>query len=291
MPDGLNKKELAESYGYALAFMKSDPELWKLFNQAVKGDWDDARFEAKLKDSKWFKNHSATYRNNLLQMKTDPGTWEARLGEMHATLQDFVNQAGASLSGKALKKFSRDALLYGWSNEQIKNKVAGYVDTVAGGHYGGQAGEDEESLRKLAADFGQTVEQKNLHKWVVDIARGNSTVQEFEAYMRKTAESSFPGYRDQIRSGMTVREIADPYMQSMAEVLEINPSNIDVKDPTIRRALTHVQADTGKAGEFSLYDFEVELRKDPRWLRTKGAQDQAMAVTRKVMQDWGFQAS
>jgi len=36
-----------------------------------------------------------------------------------------------------------------------------------------------------------------------------------------------------------------------------------------------------------LYDFENDLRKDKRWNKTQGAQDQAMSTVSRVLQDFG----
>lgn len=291
MPSNLNRTKMAEEYGYALAFLKSDKELWSLFNKAVTNTWADAEFEAKLKNTKWFQKHSATYRESAIQKSSDPATWNRRVLEQRMTLTDAARAMGSGISDSAIAKMSSDSLLYGWSEAELKNRLSTLVDTLGStGHFGGQAGQDEESLQKLSSDFGVTMGSGTLKNWVQRIARGDTTVQDYEATVRKQAESVFPGYADQIRSGMTARDIADPYMQSMGQILEMNPANIDLKDPTIRKALTYRNPDTGKPDGYSLANFEIELRKDPRWAKTKQAQDQGMNVARGILKDWGFEA-
>ena len=49
-------------FGFALAFMNSNPELKHLFDQAVKHSWLAAEFIARLRGTKWFKHHSAAVR-------------------------------------------------------------------------------------------------------------------------------------------------------------------------------------------------------------------------------------
>lgn len=291
MPSNLNRTRMAEEYGYALAFLKSDKELWSLFNKAVTHTWADAEFEAKLKATKWFQKHSASYREAAIQKTSDPATWNRRVLEQRMALSDAAAAMGSHVSESTVKKMASDALLYGWGEAELKNRMSAYVDTIAStGHFGGQAGEDEESLQKLAGDFGMTLGANALKSWVQKIARGDTTVQDYEATVRKQAESAFPGYADQIRSGMSARDIADPYMQSMSQILEMNPANIDLKDPTIRKALTYRNPETGKPDGYSLSQFEIELRKDPRWTKTKQAQDQGMNVARGILKDWGIEA-
>lgn len=284
----------AKDYHYALAFLKSEPEIWKLFQQAVstgpKGSWTPEKFTAELRETKWFKTHNDTYRTNWEQMNSpDSATWDTRLTEFTERIRNSAAAGGAQLSDKELAKFAKDGLLYGWSDEIIANKLTGYIDTLGKtGHYGGEAGVNEDALRKYAMDYGQKISSGTLQNWVVKLARGDTTLQDFKASMSKMAEVKYAPYSEQIRKGMTVRDIADPYMQEMADTLELNVDNLDVFDPKIQAALTAQNADSNKQGELNKYDFSRTLREDPRWLRTKGAQDQTMNITRNLMKDWGF---
>lgn len=288
MPE-LDRKKMAEQYGYALAFMKQDPELWKLFNQAVTKHWTTEQFEAKFKDSQFYKTHSATYRQAMETKTTDPGTWNDAILKQRASLMDIAADMGADVSDGVAARIANDAVLYGWTGAQLRNKLAGYVDTVKGtGHFGGEAGESEDSLRKVALDMGQKLSDTTLKSWVRSIARGDSTVNDFEANMRSSAEKMYPGYADQIKRGLSVRDIANPYIETMAATLELNPANIGVFDSRVQKALKNRNADSGKAEEYSLHDFEMDVRKDPRWARTKQAQDAGMEVANQIMRDFGF---
>ena len=80
--------------------------------------------------------------------------------------------------------------------------------------------------------------------------------------------------------------IAAPYRQSMGAVLEVNPESVDLFDPTIRGALSSKTKD-GTPAIKSIWQFERELKDDPRWMRTDNAQDQAMGVGRQVLSDFG----
>lgn len=88
MVDSINREKMAAEYGFALAFLKSDPELFRLFNQAVKNTWDPNRFVAKLRDTDWFKTHSANVRNAIMQQTSDPATYAANVNQMYATIRD-----------------------------------------------------------------------------------------------------------------------------------------------------------------------------------------------------------
>jgi hypothetical protein len=73
----------------------------------------------------------------------------------------------------------------------------------------------------------------------------------------------------------------------MSNILEIDPNTIGLNDVYVNQALTGLNAE-GKPSTKPLWQFEQDLRKDPRWNFTKNAQDSLMNTTRKVLQDFGL---
>jgi hypothetical protein len=74
----------------------------------------------------------------------------------------------------------------------------------------------------------------------------------------------------------------------MSNILEIPYTSVDLFDPKIRGALSFTLPD-GKVGTKSIYDFEKDLRQDPRWQYTKNAKKTVAESTLRVLQDFGFQ--
>jgi hypothetical protein len=86
-----------------------------------------------------------------------------------------------------------------------------------------------------------------------------------------------------------VADLAAPYMQSMAETLEINPASINMFDPTIRTAMAH-QNEKGEAVPLSVTDFEDQLRADNRWQYTDSAHKQLKGYANQLGKLWGIQS-
>jgi hypothetical protein len=72
----------------------------------------------------------------------------------------------------------------------------------------------------------------------------------------------------------------------MAEVLELNPKDIDALDPTVQTALKN----NGNKGTMNLTDFDRMLRNDPRWARTRNAREEASRYAYEVLKDFGLMA-
>jgi hypothetical protein len=72
----------------------------------------------------------------------------------------------------------------------------------------------------------------------------------------------------------------------MAQVLELPPGQVNMFDPTIRKAMSYKDS-AGQAAPQPLWDFQNSLRKDPRWAKTQNAQDAAMGTAHKILSEFG----
>lgn len=283
---------LAEQYGFSRAFFSSDPELERLLERAVKGSakdggsWSPEKFVAEYRDSKWFKHHSAAYRQNLIQKTSDPATWNSRLAQTVASLSDQAHKSGAVLSSAQLKTLADHALLFGYTDSQIQNSLGSYVK-LSNGQYLGQAGVDAQTLQQSAWRNGVRMSASSLQNWVQNIADGDSTADDFQTWARTQAATLAPGVADQLKAGMDLYDVAQPYMQSMSQLLEVPTTDIDLFDPKIRGALNSKDKD-GKIGTMGLGDFEQSLRNDPRWMKTDNARNTFTQSAHQILSSFGF---
>lgn len=106
--------------------------------------------------------------------------------------------------------------------------------------------------------------------------------------IRESSATAFPSLAEKIKNGINLKTLADPYIQSMSDILEVPASSVDLFDPHIRSALSYTMKD-GAVGTKSIYDFERELRKDPRWQYTEKARKEVSSATMQVLRDFGLQ--
>lgn len=282
----LSASELASQYGWAMAFLKSDKTLYKVFQRAVKGQWEPTKFVAELKKSAWWKKNSETARQTAYLKATDPATYNARLSALKAQIHDAGAAMGAVMTMNQITRVATNALMFGWNDSQLRNTLAGYTRAV-NGVYRGQAGADVDSLRQTAWRNGINLSSASLQSWAQNIAKGSSTVQYYQDAIRRQAKTLAPGFAQELDAGVDLYDVAGAYMQSKAKILELNPADIDLFDPDVRSALS-AKDSSGKPTSKSLWQFEQDLRKNPKWLKTQNAQDQIMAVGHQVLRDFGF---
>lgn len=290
MPENpeLSKSEMADQFGFALSFLKSDKSLWNLFNQAVKNHWDPARFQAKLKDTSFYKKNAESARNYDLLRTTDPASFNAQRTQLRAQIHDAASTMGASLSGKMLTTFTQNAMKFGWNDSQIRDVLSSHVKAT-NGIYRGEAGQNIQQVTSTAYKNGIKLSAQTQQKWAQSIAAGNNTASFYEAQVRNMAKKLAPSYADELQAGMDLQDIASPYIESKAQILEMNPADIDLFDKDIRGAISGVDKD-GKPASKTLWQFEQDMRKSPQWLKTKNAQDSTMSIASQVLKDMGFRS-
>ena len=282
----LSPEEMSANYGLSYAFMTSDPSLKGIFDSAVSENWTKEKFQAKLKETDFWKNNSEPARKALEMKASDPATWSAVLDANRQKISMTASEIGASIPEGALNQLAEDMAMTAMSDERLNEVLSGYIDFVSGSLVG-QAGMHEQSMRKYAGDMGVDVNQQSIKNYAQLMIRGVSKFEDFKNFIDNQAVSAFPAFEDQIKGGVTLRNIANPYIQTMAQTLELNPENLGMKDPTIRNALNGLDQDGKPIGQ-TLTDFETSLRGDPRWRSTKQAQDKSMNVGLGVLRNWGM---
>jgi len=139
-----------------------------------------------------------------------------------------------------------------------------------------------QSLQSTANANGITLSPQQLQQYALDVQNGKD-VKVIQSQIRNLAGLGMPdSVKKLLAEGTDLDTIYSPYKQTMATVLELNPTTISFSDPVLRSAI-------GPNGEVPLYDFQRALRKDARWQYTNNAREDVFQSVGKVLQDFGFQ--
>lgn len=290
MADKTSAAETAEQYGFVQSLFDAIPELKRLFNQAVKGQWTASKFQASLRDTQWWKTHGQSERDYLILQYGDPATAKLKLSQALTQVKQAAAQMGLPLTSAMNSRLNASAyniVAKGWTSDDLKYYLGQFMVFKSGTHIGGEVGQALDQLHQFSYAMGIKDSDAWYNSVAKKIAQGTMTVEDAQNALKKTAQGMFPGWQKQIEAGQTVADLASPYMQSMAQILEINPGSINLFDPTIKKALQYKDPKTGANSSQPLWDFENTLRNDPRWKQTKNAQDSAMQTAHQVLADFG----
>jgi hypothetical protein len=176
-----------------------------------------------------------------------------------------------------------------WVDEKLKAQVlSGNQPVNALNIPEGPAGDYFIKLKNFAGNNGIRLSDEAATAYANQIVGEAISEDTVFNVIRESAATAFPSLGEKIKNGINLKTLADPYIQSMSDILEIPASSVDLFDPNIRSALSYTMKD-GAVGTKSIYDFERELRKDSRWQYTEKARKEVAGATMQVLRDFGLQ--
>lgn len=285
----LSLDQLRSEYPTVAALITAVPELQNIYNQAVSGTWSTDKFIAAVQNSHWWAATSSTARTAFATMKSDPATWNQNINNLQAQMTATAAQLGVQLTPQQAQQIAIDAITNGYDQNTavLDQKMAAFLKPASGNHFGGQAGSYEDQIRQQMMDLGVFMPENQLDNQIQQIVAGKQSVQGVSAQLRTQAASMYPAYSNQINSGMNLSDIASPYMQRAQQLLEMGPGSVNIQTPMIKNALQYTQ--DGQPTAMPMYDFEKQVRQDPRWLSTDNAQDAFMSNAHQVLVNFGFE--
>jgi len=286
----LDTATLASKYGYSMAFFKSDKALWALIQESTREQYTPDEFGARLRNTKWFKTHSESVRKWYVLERADAATAQARLHQTKVRLIQLGQRQGINVDPKRLADMAWRVNAYEWDDSQVATAMAAEMkfDPKVADYYGGLA-EKRGEIKEQAAAYGIAVTDETVFNLSKQLVGETTTPEAVTEYIKKVAKTKYQGLADDIDKGMTVADYAEPYVETQARLLELNPADVQLNDPAIQRALSFRDPKTGVIAPMSMTDHETAIKKDPRWMKTKNARDEMLNGSRQILADWGLQ--
>jgi hypothetical protein len=189
----VDPKQLAENYGFAYAFLKHEPSLWKLFNQATKESWTPEKFAAAIKNSAFYKKNAESVRNYELLKNSDPATYLNNRSQLAAQIRDRAAQLGASMTQGTVNALADNAMRFGWNESQITDNLSHYVRAM-NGVYRGTTGDALDTVRSTAYKNGIKLSKATEQSWATKLASGDMNASDYQRQIRNMAKSLTPSY-------------------------------------------------------------------------------------------------
>jgi hypothetical protein len=302
--DSLSMEELALQSGFSEDFLKSHPQVQAVFDTAISEDWANGgsigqqRFNNALHATKWWQQNSADAREYLIAKMSNSvdgkpnKEWLSQVALARTQVEAAAVQMGAHLEPQALDFFTNQYMINGWQKKPqfLQRALAGELDGFTADHidYGkGGAQSIITQLRSVADANGVTYDDSFYNGAARSALAGLRTVDDYVSEIRGHAASRMPIFSDRIKAGENARDIASPYINRMADILEVDAKSVKLNDPWISKALGGVDT-KGNPTAMSFWDFEKQLKQDPRWQYTKNANYQVDALISKLGSMFGF---
>lgn len=240
-----------------------------------------------LQKTDWYQKYGQGATERMALEKTNNGVFQTNLAKHKSDISKMAATKGYALSDADLNAIARDAYIYGDAYDQ--NVILDNIIAKGKPYSGGEYGNTVNDLKNAAFNYGvdHLTDQGFYDNAAAEVAKGTKTADYYVNILKDNAKSQYAAVADKIDAGLTVRQIANPYIQQMSSILELNPSEIDMTDPYISKAMTSLDEKNNPAMT-PLWKFQQDLRQDPRWQKTQNAKDAYSSMARKVLTDMGL---
>lgn len=293
---GTAETDFAARVGAAYAVIQQDPELYSWFQGKTRQylqnptAFSEDAFFLELDQQPFAQKYSKAAIADMDFELRYPEVYAQQLDAQVESIRDAAVQAGATSLAQndtELRDLAKRVRRMGLNQAQLQNTIAGYVEAVDG-RFRGNAREIESNLKTWAMRNGIGLSSTLAADYVRKIQAGDTTEADVLQDLRRSYMSgAYPAWADRIDSGMDIYDIASPYRKRMADLLEVGEETIDLNDPLLQRGLQGVGSD-GKPSVVPLYEFERQVREDPRWQYTDNAYKTYTDVGTQLLQMFGF---
>lgn len=283
---GLTGVSAAAAQYPAFAALMAIPEVATLLNEASNGGWTNDQFTLHLMETNWWKTKSDTERVWEATKLSDPAKAAQEKQQMFQRVATESQLLGVALDTNQLNFITEGAIAGGWSADVLKSAIAGNAQFNK--EQPGQIAATQTSLDGIAAQYGIPISPHTTFSWAQKISQGTADQASFQEYAKNQAKISHPYWEKQLDQGVTVRQLADPYIQAASRLLEVSPDSIDLSDHKWSNAFVS----TDKAGAqqpISQLAWQQKLMQDPTygWDRTGNAREAAFQVSNGIRSSFG----
>jgi hypothetical protein len=281
-----------ELYPQYWAIVKNNPEIAQLLRDSLGPPaWSDAKFQAKLYETNWWRSTSASVRQWDTASQLDPATYQEKVENQKSVITQTALDKGIKLSDETLTELATNSLRMGWTNQMIVNSIG--MSAVEGGTTGMSQltqGYYGQQMRQYASQYGVSLADTTFDSYINKIAVGEENLNSFQDYVMSIGKSLYPTLTEQFDAGQTFATATAGYQQIAANILERDPNSISMSDPMFVTAVTY-QPDqtTGEQRMMNMAEWGEYLRNDDQlgYEYTSEARSRAYATADKIANMFG----
>lgn len=276
--DGKGGKDPTKGeYGFSHEFLDKHPEIKRLVDKADKEDWTVERFQAELKETRWYRKLTDAQQQWTVLSAEKPAQAKQVVADKRNEIEQAAMKMGVHLSDKEIDDLALRAARNGLDAEDMLRIIGKQFEIKKGDDtQTGQAAITIDQIRNYAEEFGVKVDRATMERWTSQILSGYQTV---EGLVDRLREQAKLGVGDEVKAmldnGQTMRDVLEPYMNQAAEELGIPTSQMRTADSLWQAALGNK-----KEGPMSLEEWTAKVRTDKSygWDKTEKAQQQAASL-------------
>lgn len=295
-PKGIWISALKATFETGIDDPKQKKQIDDLIALAKKDKWNEATFMEAMKNTSWWQKTFPTLRDFFIQshdprnaatfaqtMLNKIDTIKAKMDLLGIKVNDIDPVTGKVIdNSKIIEGIAAQAMQNGWDDNQLSQHLATKSEIIFTG--GGQLGGYLDKIKSQALNYGVSLDANEIATINHDLLNPQDG-KDAQWYLNNIKQKSIdanPAFAASLKEGRTLYDVTGSYRKQMADLLEVDPTNITWNDLMSKV----INKDKGVAYTFA--DFTKQVKQDPLWQTTKNAKETYSNTALDLMKQFGF---
>lgn len=146
---------------------------------------------------------------------------------------------------------------------------------------GGLIGDTYTKLKGYSFDYGVRLTDEQLKTKAAEAVLPGGSIDEQKRSIQLASRALYKSLAPYIEGGLKVSDIANQFMKTKMEELELSEGAVDIFDADVQAALAADKLP-------SQIDYLMQVRSNPNWRFTKKANESAAGFVDTILKTWGF---
>ena len=295
-PKGIWISALKQTFATGIDDPKQKKQIDDLIATAKTQKWNEATFMEAMKNTAWWQQTFPTLRSFFIEshdprnaatfaqtMLNKIDTIQAKMDLLGIKVNDIDPVTGKVIDNREIiKGIAAQAMQNGWDDNQLSQHLATKSEIIFTG--GGQLGSYVDQIKRQALNYGVALDDNQLSTINHDLLNPTDG-KDAQWYLNNIKQQSIdanPAFASSLKEGRTLYDVTSSYRKQMADLLEVDPTNITWND------LMSKVMNKDKGVAYTFADFTKQVKQDPLWQRTKNAKETYSNTALDLMKQFGF---
>jgi len=295
-PKGIWISALKQTFATGIDDPKQKKQIDDLITKAKTEKWNESTFMEAMKNTAWWQQTFPTLRQFFIDshdprqaatfaqtMLNKIDTIQAKMDLLGIKVNDIDPVTGKVVDNtKIIQGIAAQAMQNGWDDNQLSQHLATKSEIIFTG--GGTLGSYVDQIKRQALNYGLSLDKNELDTINHDLLNptDGKDAQWYLGNIKQRSIDANPAFAASLKEGRTLYDVTGAYRKQMADLLEIDPTNITWND------LMSKVMNKDKGVAYTFADFTKQVKQDPLWQRTKNAKETYSNTALDLMKQFGF---
>lgn len=228
-----------------LTYLLNIPGLSEFFETLANSDaLSQAEFDDLWYSSDWFREHSYSERQFIVDLETDPASVAQDIERLANELERDAAVKGIEVGRDDLEIIAEQQLRWNLSDADVNAMLSGFIGP--GVATSGTVADQASAIRSLASSYFLKISDGQALEWAKQIDAGNLSFDGLKNQFTEDARSLFPQFEKVFDRDLTLEQGTFAIRSHVGTMLQMSPESIDLTSPRFSHLIDFIDPTSGE---------------------------------------------